>query len=339
MPQPGTNTGSVPGFLTTTVRLCAGTEVMTEIYASSPVRAVWRFILLTILCAILASVVGTFVQKGMFERAGRNLDEEVGAFVVTPDTISVQKNPETPRRFRLPYITLEYYPGNTFRSEDFNIGRTSEHGIVILPGGLSSWAAINWKGEDVFYASLLPASMLYASISSGQDSGFGPNGMRGEMFSGPGFAETLKEDFSAPKTEQPGKAAEDKPAVLVTGSQAASFAVSLLTAIILLGTFGRNLLEIGLLILLVSLVQYLRASTLPKGIIFRNVLTIMVYSTFPAQIAATLFDAAGGARFISFQILFVCIFFVYQIFAFRAVMKKVCPQPEKKDDDFDDSDF
>ena len=339
MSEPGNNTGSAPGFLATTFRLCAGTGIMTEIYESSPARAIWRFVLLTILCAIMASVVGTFVQKGAFERAGRNLDEEIGAFVVAPDLIAFQKDPDTPRRFKLPYITLEYYPGNTFDSEDFNVGRTSDHGIVILPGGLASWASVNWKGEDVFYASFLPASMLYASLSSDKDSGFDSNGMRGEMFSGPGFAETLKETFSAPKKEQPHKAAEDKPAVTVTGSQAASFAVSLLTAIILLGTFGRNLLEIGLLILLVSLVQYLRASTLPKGIIFRNVLTIMVYSTFPAQIAATLFDAAGGSRFISFQLLFVGIFFVYQLFAFRAVIRKICPRTERKDDDFDDSDF
>ena len=53
----------------------------------------------------------------------------------------------------------------------------------------------------------------------------------------------------------------------------------------------------------------------------------------------TLFDAAGGDRYIQFQFLFVGIFFVYQLFAFRAVMKKVCPQIERKNDDFDDSDF
>lgn len=338
MPMPGTNTGSAPGFLTTTLRLCAGTKIITEIYGSSPVRAVWRFILLTILCAILASVVGTFVQKGAFERAGRNLDEEIGAFVVTPESISFQKDPDTPRRFKLPYITLEYYPGDTFTSTDFNAGRTAEHGIVILPGGISSWAAINWKGEDVFYATLLPASMLYASLSSGEDTDLDHFGAHWEMFSGPGYSETLKEEF-APETKQKNSAGEDAPAVLVTGSQAAGFAVSMLTAIILLTTFGRNLLTIGLIVLLVSLVQYLRASTLPKGIIFRNVLTIMVYSTFPAQIAATLFDAAGGDRFLSFQILFVGIFFVYQLFAFRAVIRKVCPQIDRKDDDFDDSDF
>ena len=63
MPLPGTDTGSTPGFLATTVRLCAGTKVLTEIYASSPARAVWRFFLLTILCSVLASIVGTFVQK------------------------------------------------------------------------------------------------------------------------------------------------------------------------------------------------------------------------------------------------------------------------------------
>ena len=63
------------------------------------------------------------------------------------------------------------------------------------------------------------------------------------------------------------------------------------------------------------------------------------FTTFPAQIAATLFDAAGGGRFISFQLLFVGIFFVYQLFAFRAVIRKVCPQIDRKDDDFDDSDF
>ncbi len=420
MPQPGTNTGSAPGFLATTVRLCAGTKIMTEIYESSPARAIWRFFLLTILCSIMAAVVGTLVQRSVFERAGRNLDEEIGAFEVTPETISFQKEPGTPRRFKLPYITLEYYPGDTFTSEDFNAGRTSDHGIVILPGGLASWASVNWNGEDLFYATLLPASMLYASLSGGKNADLNRIGAHWEMFSGPGFAETLKKEFAMPTSKkadkasqaedaapvsnigfvpdsmlyahffrhaslsgevlrrvQPGKntdlnsigarwerfsgpgfaetlkkefapkakkedkasSAEDAAPVMTTGSQAASFALSLLTAIILLSTFARNFLEIGLIVLLVSLVQYLRASTLPKGIIFRNVLTIMVYSTFPAQIAATLFDAAGGDRYISFQLLFVGIFFVYQLFAFRAVIRKVCPQIDRKDDDFDDSDF
>ena len=341
MPQPGTNTGSTPGFLATTARLCAGTKIMTEIYESSPARAIWRFFLLTILCSIMAAVVGTLVQKGVFERAGRNLDEEIGAFEVTPETISFRKEPDTPRRFKLPYITLEYYPGDTFTSEDFNADRTSGHGIVILPGGLASWASVNWNGEDVFYASFLPASMLYASLSGGKNTDLNSIGARWEMFSGPGFAETLKKEFAAPKSKKADKAsqAENADPVLTTGSQAASFALSLLTAIILLSTFARNFLEIGLIVLLVSLVQYLRASTLPKGIIYKNVLTIMIYSTFPAQIAATLFDAAGGDRFISFQILFVGIFFVYQLFAFRAVIRKVCPQIDRKDDDFDDSDF
>ncbi len=341
MPQPGTNTGSTPGFLATTARLCAGTKIMTEIYESSPARAIWRFFLLTILCSIMAAVVGTLVQKGVFERAGRNLDEEIGAFEVTPETISFRKEPDTPRRFKLPYITLEYYPGDTFTSEDFNADRTSDHGVVILPGGLASWASVNWNGEDVFYASFLPASMLYASLSGGKNTDLNSIGARWEMFSGPGFAETLKKEFAAPKSKKADKAsqAENADPVLTTGSQAASFALSLLTAIILLSTFARNFLEIGLIVLLVSLVQYLRASTLPKGIIYKNVLTIMIYSTFPAQIAATLFDAAGGDRFISFQILFVGIFFVYQLFAFRAVIRKVCPQIDRKDDDFDDSDF
>ena len=358
MPQPGTNTGSTPGFLATTVRLCAGTKVMTEIYESSPARAIWRFFLLTILCAVMAAVVGTLVQRGVFERAGRNLDEEIGAFVVTPQTISFQKDPNTPRRFKLPYITLEYYPGNTSTSEDFNVGRTSDLGVVILPGGLASWSGINWNGEDIFSANLLSAPALYSWLSPGNDSKeSGPRHIedinaRWEMFSGPGFAETLKQEFAASPADtaaarknaasetgaDAGAAAGNTP-ILTSGSQAARFALSMLTAVILLTTFGRNFLEIALLILLVSLIQYLRASTLPRGLVFKNVLTIMVYSTFPAQIVATLFDAAGGARFITFQILFVIIFFVYQLFAFRAVMKKVCPQLERKDDDFDDPDF
>ena len=347
MPQPGTNTGSTPGFISTTLRLCAGTRILTEIYPSSPARAVWRFVLLTILCSILAAVVGTFVQKGSFERAGRNLDEEIGAFAVTPQKLYFEKAPDTPRRFKLPYITLEYYPGDTFSSEDLNASRTSDLGVIILSGGLATWSSVNWKGEDIFSANLLSAPALYAWLAEERSSGGNSFrtaeeiSARWEMFSGPGFAETLKKEFSAREANRSGNREEEEKAspILTTGSQAAAFALSMLTAIILLTTFARNLLEIGLIILLVSLVQYLRASTLPKGLVFRNVLTIMVYSTFPAQIFATLFDAAGGARFLSFQILFVCIFFVYQLFAFRAVMKKVCPQIEKKDDDFDDSDF
>ena len=94
-----------------------------------------------------------------------------------------------------------------------------------------------------------------------------------------------------------------------------------------------------MLVFLVSLIQYLRASTLPKGVVFRNVLTIMIYSTFPAQIFATLFDAAGGGRFISFQLLFVFVFFFYQLFAFRTVLKKLDPHFGSKDQDGFDDDF
>ena len=368
MTRTGTDTGPTPGFLTTTLRLCAGTKILTEIYKSSPARAVWRFFLLTVLCAIMAAVVGTMVHRGSFERAGQALDEEIGAFVVTPDIIAFRKDPDTPRRFKLPYITLEYFPGDTFTRTDFNVDCTSDLGVVILPGGLASWSRVNWKGEDIFSASLLSASDLFAwLVPETEDeakSGIQPAGAPlWEMYSGPGLAESLKEKFggtdaarNALSVYQDGTVmrhslafnnedgtvewgGKTEPSVTATGSQAARFALSMLTAVILLTTFGRNLLEAGLIILLVSLIQYLRSSTLPKGLVFRNVLTIMVYSTFPAQIFATLFDAAGGSRFISFQLLFVGIFFVYQLFAFRAVMKKVCPQPEKKEDDFDDSDF
>lgn len=365
MPRTGTDAGPTPGFLTTTLRLCAGTKILTEIYGSSPARAVWRFFLLTILCAIMAAIVGTMVQRGRFERAGQALDEEIGAFVVTPDVIVFQKDPDTPRRFRLPYITLEYFPGDTFTRTDFNVDCTSDLGVVILPGGLASWSRANLTGEDIFSASLLPASELFAWLVPEKEGEAKPEPAGSplwELYSGPGLAEALKEQFggtdaarNALSVNPDGTVArhslafhEDgtvewggktEPAVTTTGVQAARFALSMLTAVILLTTFGRNLLEAGLIILLVSLIQYLRASTLPRGLVYRNVLTIMVYSTFPAQIFATLFDAAGGSRFLSFQLLFVGIFFVYQLFAFRAVMKKVCPQPEKKDDDFDDSDF
>lgn len=342
MSPAGTTGASTPGFITTTVRLCAGTRVLTEIYDSSPMRAVWRFFLLTILCAVLAAIVGTLVQQGSFERAGRNLDEEIGAFEVTPQTIAFQKNPDVPRRFRLPYITLEYFPGNTFDREDFNADRTSDFGIVILPGGLASWSKVNWHGEDIFSASLLPAPLLYNWLSDGKQPVFDKidEAPWWEFYSGPGLAETLRNKFGAPMSAPEADAGTEKAhPILTTGSQAARFALSMLTAVILVTTFARNLLETGLIILLVSLIQYLRASTLPKEMVFRNVLTIMVYSTFPAQIFATLFDAAGGGRYISFQLLFVAVFFVYQLFAFRAVMKKVCPQADRKDDDFDDSDF
>jgi len=339
MPRPGTNAGSTPGFLSTTLRLCAGTKILTDIYDSSPVRAVWRFFLLTVLCAILASVVGTFVQKGTFERAGKALDEEIGAFVFSPTKICFEKDPDTPRRLKLPYVMLEYFPGDTFDREDFNVDRTSDYGFTVLPGGLASWGVMNWNGEDRFFADLCSASDLFLNMTTGKQ----PS-PKLEMYSGPGLAETLRNDFMKPaaEPESAGNANADVPAdteVKLTGSQAASMALSVLTASLLMKTFVRNIFQAGLIVLLVSLLQYLRASTLPKGLVFRNVLTIMIYSTFPAQIFATLFDAAGGGRYLPFQILFVIIFFVYQLFAFRTVMNKVCPQPNRKDDDFDDSDF
>ena len=376
MPKPGA-TGAPPGFFATTVRLCAGTKIFPEIYRTSPGRAFWRFFLLTLLCAILAAVVATLVQGKTFRQTGQALDEEIGAIVVTPEKITLQKDPDTPRRLRLPYAMMEYFPGDTFDRKDFNADRVTDIGFVILPGGLATWSTGNWKGENIFNASFLPAESVFAMFSSGKmQDGLVPSW---GMFSGPGLAETLKKKFSPPagkpenaadrhsaETDDKTAAAGDEagtdaesgaaaeagneekagtpggkpngPRILLTGSDLARSALSVLTFATFLMTFFGNFFQIGLIILLVSIVQYLRASTLPKGITYKNVLTIMIYSTFPAQIVATLFDAAGATGLLSFQLLFVCIFFVYQIFAFRAVVSKVCPPPDRRDD-FDDSDF
>ena len=405
MAKPGTSAGSAPGFFATVFRLCAGTKIIPEIYKTSPGRAIWRFFLLTVLCAILASVVVTTVQSGTFRRAGRGLDEEIGAIVFSQDGISLQKDPDVPRSLQVLGGTLEYYPGDTFDRKDFDIDRTTDSGFIILPGGLAQWAwGGGWKSGE-YTAVFLPANVIYNTLSThGTTSQLSTlmNSVSWGTFSGPQFAETLRKEFcpSAGKPENAGAAAEanadkpenagaaaeanadkpgnagavaeanaDKPGnagavaeanaaepaaerkaedgtaaprILLTGSTIASSALFALTVTTLVETFFFNFLQIGLIILLVSLIQYLRASTLPKGIAYRNVLTIMVYSTFPAQIVATLFDAAGADRVLSifsFQIVFIGVFFVYQIFAFRAVMQKVCPPPPRRDDDFDDPDF
>ena len=341
MTAPGTR---VPGFLATTFRLCAGTNVVAEIYTTSPGRAVFRFFLLTILCAVMASVVTTMVERPAFERAGRALDEEIGAIVVTPETVTFAKQPDVPRRLKLPYLTLEYFPGDTFTRKDFNEDAPDDFGFIVLPGGVASWSGLIWNDENIFSAAILPADTMYAALS-GSSEAAAPEKLLNSpwaFYSGQGLAETLKNDIGAPLPRPQAEGDKDAPAqepVALTGSQLATGALSVLSAVTLIKTFGRNLIEITLLVFLVSLIQYLRASTLPKGVVFRNVLTIMIYSTFPAQIFATLFDAAGGGRFISFQLLFVFVFFFYQLFAFRTVLKKLNPQFGSKDQDGFDDDF
>ena len=340
---------------------------------------------------------------------------------------------------------VEYFPGDTFTRDDFNVDRTTDTGYVILPGGVAQWKALSsWNSEE-FITIFLSADILFEMLSKEGEINqilLFMKHLSWKPLSGPDFAKALKEKFgpSVGKSENAEPIAEanaeaetstdnpiaeteaekpadnpiaeanaeaetstdspiaeaeaekpadnpiaeaeaekpadnpiaeaeaetstdnpvaeteaEKPAsersadnetagplFLWTGSDIAGEAVNALTRQTLIETFALNLVQIGLIILLVSLIQYLRASTLPKEIAYRNVLTIMVYSTFPAQIAATLFEAAGLERFVpflSFNLLFVCIFFVYQICAFRAVMKKVCPQTPRKDDDFSDSDF
>lgn len=342
MTAPGTRT---PGFLATTFRLCAGTGVVADIYTSSPGRAIFRFFLLTVLCAVMASVVTTMVERPAFERAGRALDEEIGAIVVTPETVTFEKQPDVPRRLKLPYLTLEYFPGKTFTRKDFNEDVPSDFGFIILPGGVASWSGLIWNDENIFSAAILPADAMYAALSGASETAASQKLLNSPwaFYSGQGLAETLRNDIGAP-LPRPQKAEGDKDApaqepLILTGSRLGSGALSILSAIVLMKTFARNLLEISLLVFLVSLIQYLRASTLPKGVVFRNVITIMVYSTFPAQIFATLFDAAGGGRFISFQLLFLFVFFFYQLFAFRTVLKKLNPQLGSKDQDGFDDDF
>ena len=264
--------------------------------------------------------------------------------MVTPETVTFEKQPDVPRRLKLPYLTLEYFPGETFTRKDFNEDSPDDFGFIVLPGGVASWSGLVWDGENIFSAAILPADAMYAALS-GDTEGAAPQKLLNSpwaFYSGKGLVETLKNDIGAPLPPAQAEGAKDAPArepVAITGTQLGTGALSVLSAIVLIKTFGRNLIEITLLVFLVSLIQYLRASTLPKGVVFRNVLTIMIYSTFPAQIFATLFDAAGGGRFISFQLLFVFVFFFYQLFAFRTVLKKLNPQFGSKDQDGFDDDF
>ena len=84
-----------------------------------------------------------------------------------------------------------------------------------------------------------------------------------------------------------------------------------------------------------ALFQYIFSGKAPVKLSFPKVLRMMIYTTFPALLLGSVFMLLE-LPFLSFQMVFFIIFFIYQIVVNGAVQRRLNPPPSRPEDDEND---
>lgn len=126
------------------------------------------------------------------------------------------------------------------------------------------------------------------------------------------------------------------PTIIFTESSFTNFA----TLAVVGGTFFSMFFQMLMLYLICiaffPLAEYFRMTPLRGKISYKAIVIVTMYCTFPALLIGGLFTAAG-VTFMTFPMVFMISFFIYELIGFNGIIRHFMPPPPQ--DEFDDDDF
>lgn len=309
--------------------ICSGPSVFPNLMVRSPQRALLHLFLL---CFLLAVVISGFKFAEM-ERGRRIITE---AFTEQFGTLSISKkgvvpslNADQPRTFLLsPEFRFDYLTKDSLKNLDQMDEWKELAGVFWCPRGFLLWTRkVNENGIYLTAPLPPPVNWLYMLLI--------PVGFASSQALTPAELRTYLLDNWFPG----GKS--DAPLFAGTAVRTPAEISSLVMTVLCASFFFSAFLGIFFLSLITALLfaamQYIFVPKVDVRLKFGPLLTVMIYASFPALLAASA-SLIAALPFFSFQTVFFIVFFIYQMLAFGAVQRFLNPPPPKDDSD-DDQDF
>lgn len=339
----------IPNFFVTVFNLCKSPKFVSELYDSSPIRAILRLLLLCLILNLLCSTIQTIVERIKAEPMLERFGNITGDIMIQPDKISFEKIPDQAKIFKFKDWKLGYYPNDTLTKENFyaltdsfsvNIVRDK----VIFLKELSDDDAENGNWKHPYYAMMITANDILQNL----------NKNAGEPVSSPApkaFKLSEKKDLwdviqnsentNLKETNENSNLTQNHSEESLSEGEHISVDKSEENSILIFEKdffivyyliiyffwmfslfFGTALPLLAITIFFISIVQFLISGSRQNNITMKQSITATVYDSFPALVFAAFFSMLQ-LEWPSFTSAFFIVFLVYQFFSSAHILQKI----------------
>jgi len=306
------------GFWKTLFQVCTGTDVYVRLLECRLLKALLHLIALTLLLSLVLAWGHSCQEAAEIRDLSGRLFYETGRLLFFPDTgVRTEKNADKRQSYRLnDQLRFDYYPGQTLTEsavKDWN----TPYGLIVMDNGFVFWAenyAEGGKGKYLAAPFLLVQNPMQAETVR--------TGLSGKM-----LYDFLKSNLEHRKGQRIHFLLPELDAKVV-----GDYLVSCLGVMIFFGALVSILVICLFTIVFFSLMQLLLNAGMPKRLSYPRLLVLVIYTTFPALVIASLYSFLM-IRQISPQSVFFAIFFVFYLIVFRKIRLFLNPPEDRVDDD------
>lgn len=299
------------GFFQTILGICSGTEIFSKLTKTAPIRAIFHFIIL----ALIATSTYTAIKAPQVLKSAVTyctaFDKYFGGIKFSKDGLTPLSSPEKSRTIKIKNLKIDYIPSPDINAEIRNDG--AKNGIIWLPKALYFW--INSE-SGYQYVPILSSSknintskLNTASLNTILD-----------------IAKKDNFEPAAYNISQSLSFSDMKPVIFLTT-----------LALYFIGMFFNMFISIPLYSLMLLAIFSLFGNRILEKIKTANFFSIILYSSFPGIIIATLYTALSLPLF-DFKTLAFTSLIIYAVLTVNSLQKKLFSH-KQEDQDYDDDIF
>ena len=305
------------GFWKTLFQVCTGTEVFVSLLECRLLKALLHLLALALLLSFILAWGHSCLEAPKLQRISDRLFNEIGSLAFLSETgIRTARNPEKRQSYRLDdLLRFDYYPGRTLTEQAVKDWDTP-YGLIVMDNGIVFWAenyADGGKGKYMAAPFILVQNPMRAETVR--------TGLSGRM-----LYEYLKANLEHEKGQRIHFMHPE-----LDGKQVGEYLVSCLGVMIFFGALFTILVISLFTILFFSVMQLLMFAGAPKRLPFSRILVLLIYTSFPALVIASLYSFLM-IRQISAQSVFFAVFFVYYLVVSRKIRRHLTPPSDREND-------
>lgn len=348
-------------YFRTVWTLCSGTRSFPALARGSSWRAVLYVFLTMALLSLLLAFLSTFASCASVSERARRFFAETGGVEIRDGEFSFKNSPEKAQIYTMSEdFRIACYPGRTFELRDMQ-AIPGEYGLFFLPKMLFFWMRADADSFQILSVRPDEAATLFSPER--QETASAPSlfnaiaARQNKPVTGVELCRLMAENMASASPQEPAsppsvsngtapsvsnEKTETEPVSGVSGKGKNDFlfdspaaAIQIVLAVnwtrVFAAYFIKPLLLVVMTLFFFSLVQYLRAGVLPKRISYGAALNVSAYSVIPPYLLASLLSALS-LPWPSFDMAFLIAYFLYQMFAYVAVLRELNPPGTGRND-------
>ena len=305
-------------FWKTLFLVCTSMDVYVRLLDCRLLKALFHLIALSLLLSVVLAWGHSCQEAPVIRGITERLFNETGRLTFLSETgVRTERNAEKKQSYRLDnQLRFDYYPGKTLTESAVKDWDTP-YGLIVMDNGFVFWAenyADGGKGKYLVAPFLLVQNPMHAeTVRTGLSGRMLYDYLKGNLEHKPG----RRIHFMLPELD---------------GKLTGDYLVSCLGVMIFFGALVSILVLCCFTILFFSLMQQLLYLGLPNRLSYPRSLVLLIYTTFPALVIASLYSFFM-IRQISPQSVFFAIFFVFYLIVFRKIRLFLNPPQNQEDSD------